>query len=100
MYSASKLRLEPDTQKGRPFCRPAVVVLSLRIDRRDRLPVDRRRRDESRRMGTAHRLPLVAGTPLGWGVHIMIAKIHPSLKNNQARQRWRSCARGCCTGGS
>ena len=81
MYCASKLRLEPDAlKKAALFAAlpwwvlslPALIAAIVSLWTAD---------DAMKAVGwgllTA--LPLVAGT-LCWGVHIMIAKIHPSLK--------------------
>ena len=51
-----------------------VGVEPPRIDRRDRLPVDRRLRDESRRMGTAHR-------PSPLGRHSLLGCPHHDRQN-------------------
>ena len=81
MYSASKLRLEPDAlKKAALFAALPWWVLSL-------LPmvavvISLFTADDAMKAvgwGLLTVLPLVAGT-LCWGVHIMIAKVHPSLK--------------------
>ena len=81
MYSASKLRLEPDTlKKAALFAAlpwwvlslPALIAAIVSL-----LTADDAMKAVGWGLLTA--LPLVAGT-LCWGVHIMIAKIHPSLK--------------------
>lgn len=81
MYSASKLRLEPDTlKKAALFAAlpwwvlslPALIAAIISL-----LTADDAMKAVGWELLTA--LPLVAGT-LCWGVHIMIAKVHPSLK--------------------
>ena len=81
MYSASKLRLGPDAlKKAALFAAlpwwvlslPPMVVVVISLFTAD---------DAMKAVGWGLLtvLPLVAGT-LSWGVHIMIAKVHPSLK--------------------
>ena len=81
MYSASKLRLEPDAlKKAALFAAlpwwvlslPALIAAIISL-----LTADDAMKAVGWGLLTA--LPLVAGT-LCWGVHIMIAKVHPSLK--------------------
>lgn len=81
IYSASKLRLEPDAlKKAALFAAmpwwvlslPALIAAIVSL-----LTADAAMKAVGWGLLTA--LPLVAGT-LCWGVHIMIAKIHPSLK--------------------
>ena len=81
MYCASKLRLEPDAlKKAALFAAlpwwvlslPALIAAIVSL-----LTADDAMKAVGWGLLTA--LPLVAGT-LCWGVHIMIAKIHPSLK--------------------
>ena len=81
MYCASKLRLEPDAlKKAALFAAmpwwvlslPALIAAIVSL-----LTADAAMKAVGWGLLTA--LPLVAGT-LCWGVHIMIAKIHPSLK--------------------
>ena len=81
MYSASKLRLEPDALKKAALLAalpwwvlslPPMVAVVISLFTAD---------DAMKAVGWGLLtvLPLVAGT-LCWGVHIMIAKVHPSLK--------------------
>jgi len=81
MYSASKLRLEPEALKKAALLAampwwvlslPASIATIFSL-----LTADDAMKAVGWGLLTA--LPLVAGT-LCWGVHIMIAKIHPSLK--------------------
>ena len=81
MYSAIKLRLEPDAlKKAALFAAlpwwvlslPALIAAIISL-----LTADDAMKAVGWGLLTA--LPLVAGT-LCWGVHIMIAKVHPSLK--------------------
>ena len=80
-YCASKLRLEPDAlKKAALFAAlpwwvlslPALIAAIVSL-----LTADDAMKAVGWGLLTA--LPLVAGT-LCWGVHIMIAKTHPSLK--------------------
>tara|TARA_A100001037_G_C15047189_1_gene588345 strand:+ start:748 stop:1167 length:420 start_codon:yes stop_codon:yes gene_type:complete len=81
MYSASKLRLEPDAlKKAALFAALPWWVLSL--PPMVAVVISLFTADDAMKAvgwGLLTVLPLVAGT-LCWGVHIMIAKVHPSLK--------------------
>ena len=81
MYSASKLRLEPDAlKKAALFAALPWWVLSL--PPMVAVVISLFTADVAMKAvgwGLLTVLPLVAGT-LCWGVHIMIAKAHPSLK--------------------
>jgi len=81
MYCASKLRLEPDALKKAALF-AALPWWSLSLPSLVATVVSLSTADDAMKAvgwGILTALPLVSGT-LCWGVHIMIAKVHPSLK--------------------